>query len=42
MNVKELCRELKHSPEKVIAAVDKLKADGKISAQISGKLIIIE
>ena len=42
MNVKELCRELKHSPEKVIAAVDKLKTDGKISAQISGKLIIIE
>ena len=42
MNVKELCRELKHSPEKVIAAVDKLKAEGKISAQISGKLIIIE
>ena len=42
MNVKELCRELKHSPEKVIATVDKLKADGKISAQISGKLIIIE
>ena len=42
MKVKELCRELKHSPEKVIAAVDKLKADGKISAQISGKLIIIE
>ena len=42
MNIKELCRELKHSPEKVIAAVDKLKAEGKISAQISGKLIIIE
>ena len=42
MNIKELCRELKHSPEKVIAAVDKLKAEGKISAHISGKLIIIE
>lgn len=40
LDVKELCREIKHSPERVVSVVDKLKEEGKISAQISGKLII--
>lgn len=42
LDIRELCRQIKHSPERVVAEVDKLKAEGKISAKISGKLIIIE
>ena len=40
MDVRELCRHIKVDPERVAAVVDKLKEDGKISASISGKLII--
>ena len=40
MDVRELCRHIKVDPERVAAVVDKLKEDGKISALISGKLII--
>ena len=40
MDVRELCRHIKVYPERVAAVVDKLKEDGKISASISGKLII--
>lgn len=40
MDVRELCRRIKVDPERVAAVVDKLKEDGKISASISGKLII--
>ncbi|MBR5491564.1 MAG: RecQ family ATP-dependent DNA helicase [Alistipes sp.] len=40
MDVRELCRQIKVDPERVAAVVDKLKEDGKISASISGKLII--
>ena len=40
MDVRELCRHIKIDPERVAAVVDKLKEDGKISASISGKLII--
>ena len=42
MDVRELCREIKVDPERVALAVDKLKEEGKISASISGKLIINE
>ena len=40
MDVRELCRHIKVDPERVASAVDKLKEEGKISALISGKLII--
>ena len=40
MDVRELCRHIKVDPERVATVVDKLKEDGKISALISGKLII--
>ena len=40
MDVRELCRHIKIDPERVAAVVDKLKEEGKISALISGKLII--
>ena len=40
MDVRELCRHIKVDPERVASVVDKLKEDGKISALISGKLII--
>ena len=42
MTVRELCREIKTDPERVAAAVDKMKEVGKISTSISGKLIINE
>ena len=42
MDTRELCREIKVDPERVALAVDKLKEEGKISASISGKLIINE
>ena len=42
MTVRELCREIKTDPERVAAAVDKMKEEGKISTSISGKLIINE
>ena len=42
LDVRELCREIKIDPERVAAMVDKLKEEGKISAAISGKLIINE
>ena len=42
MDTRELCREIKIDPERVALAVDKLKEEGKISASISGKLIINE
>ncbi len=41
-DVRELCREIKVDPERIALAVDKLKEEGKISASISGKLIINE
>ena len=40
MDVRELCRHIKVDPERVASVVDKLKEEGKISALISGKLII--
>ena len=40
MDVRELCRHIKVDPERVATVVDKLKEEGKISALISGKLII--
>ena len=40
LTVRELCREIKTDPERVAAAVDKMKEEGKISTSISGKLII--
>ena len=40
MDVRELCRHIKVDPERVAAVADKLKEEGKISALISGKLII--
>ena len=42
LTVRELCREIKSDPERVAAAVDKMKEEGKISTSISGKLIINE
>ena len=42
MDTRELCREIKVDPERIALAVDKLKEEGKISASISGKLIINE
>jgi ATP-dependent DNA helicase RecQ len=42
MTVRELCHKIKNDPEQIAAAVDKMLAEGKISASISGKLIIIE
>lgn len=42
LTVRELCREIKTDPERVAAAVDKMKEEGKISTSISGKLIINE
>ena len=42
MTVRELCHKIKNDPERIAAAVDKMLAEGKISASISGKLIIIE
>ena len=41
-SVRELCRELKSEPDRVAGIVDKMLAEGKISASLSGKLIIIE
>ena len=40
LTVRELCREIKTDPERLAAAVDKMKEEGKISTSISGKLII--
>ena len=40
MDVRELCRHIKVDPERVATVVDKLQEEGKISALISGKLII--
>ena len=40
MDVRELCRHIKIDPERVAVVADKLKEEGKISALISGKLII--
>ena len=42
LTVRELCHKIKNDPERIAAAVDKMLAEGKISASISGKLIIIE
>ena len=42
MTVRELCHKIKNDPEQIAAAVDKMLTEGKISASISGKLIIIE
>ena len=42
LSVRELCHQIKHNPERVAAIIDKMLAEGKISATISGKLIIIE
>ena len=42
MDVRELCHNIKLEPERVAEVVDKLKEEAKISASISGKLIIIE
>ena len=42
LTVRELCREIKTDPERVAAAMDKMKEEGKISTAISGKLIINE
>ena len=42
LSTRELCHRMKHNPERVAAIIDKMLAEGKISATISGKLIIIE
>ena len=42
MDVRELCRNIASEPERIAQVVDKLKEEEKISASISGKLIIIE
>ena len=42
LSTRELCHKMKHNPERVATLIDKMIAEGKISASISGKLIIIE
>ena len=42
LSVRELCHQIKNEPDRVAAIVDKMLGEGKISASISGKLIIIE
>lgn len=42
LTIRELCLKIKNDPERIAATVDKMLADGKISASIGGKLIIIE
>ena len=39
---RELCRLIKHDPQEIASAVEKLKAEDKIYADRGGKLIIIE
>ena len=39
---RELCRFIKHDPQEIASAVEKLKAEDKIYADRGGKLIIIE
>ncbi len=42
LSVRELCHNIRHEPDHIAAEVDKMLSEGKISATISGKLIIIE
>ena len=42
LSVRDLCQKIRREPEQIAAEVDKMLAEGKISATISGKLIIIE
>ncbi|MBR4995970.1 MAG: RecQ family ATP-dependent DNA helicase [Alistipes sp.] len=42
LTAREVCREVKADPQMVASAIDKLKEEGKISAESGGKLIIIE
>ena len=42
LSVRELCHQIKSEPDRVASIVDKMLGEGKISASISGKLIIIE
>jgi ATP-dependent DNA helicase RecQ len=42
LSTRELCHKMKHNPERVATIIDKMLTGGKISATISGKLIIIE
>ncbi len=42
LSVRELCHKIRREPDHIAAEVDKMLSEGKISATISGKLIIIE
>jgi len=41
ITARELCRRLKADPSAVAEAVDRMRAEGKISVEPSGKLIFI-
>ena len=42
LSVRDLCHKIRRDGEQIAAEVDKMLSEGKISATISGKLIIIE
>ena len=42
MSAREICHEIKSSPDDVAKAIDKLKVESKISADSDDKLTIIE
>ena len=42
LTTREICREIKAEPELIVSVIEQMQREGKISASISGKLIINE
>jgi hypothetical protein len=42
LTTREICREIKAEPELIASVIEQMQREGKISATISGKLIINE